>query len=118
MHVLQSASIVVPLLGLGWAILRYEFNRYAKAHPNSRLVKDGETVVREGQAVADALGITSTNAATVISGYLTDHGMPATANAVLTAASFASRVGAAAKADAPVVAAAAVTDTQGGEVAR
>ena len=77
------APVGVAVLGAGWAIVRYELNRYAKAHPNAPVVKTAETVIAEAKAVAPLVGITAPKVAGFISGALAAQGHVVPAKAIL-----------------------------------
>ena len=85
--VVQIASYVaVPVLAAGWAIIRYELGRYAKAHPNAPVVKDAQTVIAEAKAVAPVLGITAPKVAGFIAGALAAHGHVVPAQSIVATA--------------------------------
>ena len=85
--VVQIAGYVaVPVLAAGWAIIRYELGRYAKAHPNAPVVKDAQTVIAEAKAVAPVLGITAPKVAGFIAGALAAHGHVVPAQSIVATA--------------------------------
>lgn len=92
---LANGSAVVALLGLGWAVLRFEAERYAKAHPNSPIVKDLGRVAAEGRLLAAGLGLTPAEAAHWVAGYVSGKGVPVTAAQLEAGAAAVSKAAAA-----------------------
>jgi hypothetical protein len=74
-----NGGAVVAVLALGWAILRYEAERYAKLHPHSPVVEDVERAVGAARAMAAAMGLTPESAAHWLAGYLSGKGLAVSA---------------------------------------
>lgn len=81
-----NSTAVVMVLALGWAILRFEGDRYAARHPSSPLVQDVEKAVKDARLVASVLGLDPEKEATWVAGFLSARGIHVGTNQILTAA--------------------------------
>lgn len=81
-----NGPLLVAALGLGWAIIRYEVERYARLHPHSAIVQDAERIVAEGRALAAGMGLTPDAMAHWVAGYVSGKGLHVTAAQLLAGA--------------------------------